>query len=628
MSRSTLLTYALRACLALILFIPQLSFAVDCTGAITWTSGVQGALTREWAGSLYSCTAANGWDGAADNPAVNGDWTLIGACGTTEPKVITNNESAVTSAGMTFNGTVTSDEGFVLTDRGFIWGTSSADVTSSIIGSLSGTSTAVSEGGIAVAAYNSIVAGLCPGTTIYIKAYATNSQGTGYGINVDGTTFSPGIYTSTQDGPFSNAATWGGCGPPSLSVANDIRIGHAVTNGGTTIAGGANVTVTNGGVFTVTGTISMGAGGTNLTVDVGGAVQVTDVTYTTDGTITSNGGFTVTNNFNVQSNGTATFNGTTTIGGDASASGPGDFDITGGTFLVTGDLNTSADGTMTADGTITVGGDWNVYGSGSSIVGGTVDVAGKLSVENNGWIIGSGTISWGTKDINPANSGAFVGCSDGSKYDDNGGTAGWAVPPANPWNLNSCASGVLPIELLAFEVEKKDNYVEVSWLTASEKNSDFYEVLASKSGIDWKVISTVKAAGNSSNVLSYEVEDDQLDGFDEKYYRLKQMDFSGKSYLSAIEVVKFNSQGRIISFYDDGSNLKIVHDIVGESVIFSLYNAVGELVYIESVSGISGGTGSISVPSYNLVSGLYFVSLNVDNQVFGKKVLINKLFVK
>jgi hypothetical protein len=74
--------------------------------------------------------------------------------------------------------------------------------------------------------------------------------------------------------------------------------------------------------------------------------------------------------------------------------------------------------------------------------------------------------------------------------------------------------------------------------------------------------------------------------------------------------------------------LRVIHDIIGESVIISLYSGAGKLVYIESAAGVVDGAGMILIPSHNLSSGLYFVSMNVDNKVYGKKMLINKVSIQ
>jgi len=379
-------------------------------------------------------------------------------------------------------------------------------------------------------------------------------------------------YTSTQDGVFSDAATWGGSGPPSLSKGDDINIGHTVTiKEDATIEGGTDITVTTGGVFVVDGTIYMGSGGTSITVDVGGKVKAAKVEYTANGVITSNGTIEVTDNFTVQSSGTATFNGTTTIagnlycndgatvtadgtinvGGNVETSGAGDFDITGGTFSITGNLDCTADGNFTADGIITVGGNWSVSDNGTATVGGTMDVGGNFAVENTGWVNGTGILAWGgNTEINTGNSGSYVECVDGSKYDSNEDTPAWPVPPANPWDLSTCVGGALPVELLSFTADRTDdNLVTYSWVTGSEINNDHFEIEASIDGYVWDLISEIIGMGNTINVTEYTSEEKTNNDY--RYARLAQVDFDGTtSYSNIVNITQTYVPKVIVGVFD------------------------------------------------------------------------------
>lgn len=96
---------------------------------------------------------------------------FYGATSTT-PTVQTNAATSVTSTGMTLNGNVTAAGSTAVTARGFWFGTNStyngAGNTQIAVGSGTGT-------------FSSARTGLTAGTTYYIFAYATNSQGTTIG---------------------------------------------------------------------------------------------------------------------------------------------------------------------------------------------------------------------------------------------------------------------------------------------------------------------------------------------------------------------------------------------------------------------------------------------------------------
>jgi hypothetical protein len=84
----------------------------------------------------------------------------------------------------------------------------------------------------------------------------------------------------------------------------------------------------------------------------------------------------------------------------------------------------------------------------------------------------------------------------------------------------------LPVELLYFEGEPYPTFNKINWTTASEHNSDYFEIYESLDGINWELVSTEEAAGFSNQIINYS----QLVSFDEfgiHYYRLKQIDFDG-----------------------------------------------------------------------------------------------------
>jgi hypothetical protein len=98
--------------------------------------------------------------------------------------------------------------------------------------------------------------------------------------------------------------------------------------------------------------------------------------------------------------------------------------------------------------------------------------------------------------------------------------------------------GPLPIELTSFNVKANKDNVLIKWITASERNNDFFTIERSKDGQLFTPIDTINGAGNSSSEISYQEKDiNPVNGV--SYYRLKQTDFNGDTTLSDIKSVKF-----------------------------------------------------------------------------------------
>ena len=119
------------------------------------------------------------------------------------PTVTTDNVTNVTSSSATCGGYVSGDGGDNVTARGVCWSTSQNPTTSN----------SHTSNGSGTGSFSSSITGLSSGTTYYVRAYATNSQGTSYGEQKSFTTSTSGGGTQStwltyDDGDLSGV--WGG----------------------------------------------------------------------------------------------------------------------------------------------------------------------------------------------------------------------------------------------------------------------------------------------------------------------------------------------------------------------------------------------------------------------------------
>lgn len=102
------------------------------------------------------------------------------------------------------------------------------------------------------------------------------------------------------------------------------------------------------------------------------------------------------------------------------------------------------------------------------------------------------------------------------------------------------SNGALPVELIDFKALKINNNAKVLWSTISEKNNHYFDVERSFDGTDFTRIGRVNGKGNSSTLLNYEYLDVNalILAKNQKatalYYRLKQVDFDGKTWQSEV----------------------------------------------------------------------------------------------
>jgi hypothetical protein len=138
--------------------------------------------------------------------------------------------SNITQISATSGGTITSDGGAAVTARGVCWSTTPNPTTSNN----------KTTDGSGIASFTSNLSSLTAGTTYYVRAYATNSAGTGYGIAVQFSTTGADLPILTTNAVTSITTNSAGCGG---NVTSDG--GSAVTSKGVCWSTISNPTISN-----------------------------------------------------------------------------------------------------------------------------------------------------------------------------------------------------------------------------------------------------------------------------------------------------------------------------------------------------------------------------------------------
>ena len=199
------------------------------------------------------------------------------------------------------------------------------------------------------------------------------------------------------------------------------------------------------------------------------------------------------------------------------------------------------------------------------------------------------------------------------------------------FSISNNSSTPLPIELLNFQAVLDEKTVNVLWETASEINNDYFTVERSVDGVNFVTIGIIPSkasGGNSTSVLSYTINDDNVSS-GIYYYRLKQTDFNGKYTYSNIDAVEIKENSdfsfNIVPNPNNGAEFNLV--IVAEKhqkIVIVINDILGQQLYSKVISTEQeGNTTYILDLIQKLNSGVYFITATSDQKVYVKRMIVN-----
>jgi len=190
----------------------------------------------------------------------------------------------------------------------------------------------------------------------------------------------------------------------------------------------------------------------------------------------------------------------------------------------------------------------------------------------------------------------------------------------------------LPVELVEFKAKQLGNSkVELNWATASEQNSDYFEILKSENGVDYIEIGRLPAAGYSNEMLYYYFIDDAPILNRNSFYRLRQVDFDGKvfySHIVIIQVLDYADHQLNIFPNPARNNFCLFIDFVSEraypNAIVRVYDQFGKGVIHDQqlYSGIQEGFNKFVLDISKLPKGPYFLSITDGHNLIESKSFV------
>ncbi len=235
-------------------------------------------------------------------------------------------------------------------------------------------------------------------------------------------------------------------------------------------------------------------------------------------------------------------------------------------------------------------------------------VNGDGSVKMKFSISSHSSFGWGTYEYGVANNiGIYASVSDTGRGD----------------AFATCAKEqfeILPVEFMSFTGFRNEiGAVRLNWLTASERQNNYFEIERSTDGFTFEKIGEVAGAGTTSSVSSY-VEMDASAPFAVVYYRLNQVDFDGRSSFSkTISVEAVETEANMVVYPNPllGEELSLKWVNVEGEVEYTLFNAQGVEILQGEVS-----SDEVKINLSQLEAGVYVIQSKTSSGVFTEKLIV------
>lgn len=182
----------------------------------------------------------------------------------------------------------------------------------------------------------------------------------------------------------------------------------------------------------------------------------------------------------------------------------------------------------------------------------------------------------------------------------------------------------VPVKLIRFNGELKDNLVELKWVTASELNNHYFELSRSFDGKVFEQITTVDGQGNTNNITEYSFTDmlPVLTG-NSVVYKLKQVDYNGESkeFFTQVNIAEYSKS--IVVRPNPFDNKVTINNLkFGEKYEVEIIDVRGTIVWFARLTPIDN-TLEINF-SNNLAPGQYLLNLKSNESRKVKTFKINK----
>lgn len=195
----------------------------------------------------------------------------------------------------------------------------------------------------------------------------------------------------------------------------------------------------------------------------------------------------------------------------------------------------------------------------------------------------------------------------------------------NSWWTLSAAASPLPVELIRFEATPKPEAVLLEWTTASEINSERFEVEKSLNGQDFILAGSVAAAGISNIPVDYHYTD-RDPSVGTSYYRLKMIDLDGTFEFSEIRPVTYRKNNTMTLYPNPVSIEGMLNLTIPEpgNYIQTVTDLEGRIINFATLHIDEPQILKLNALQLFPMQGIYFITLTGPGANASFKVIVGK----
>jgi alpha-tubulin suppressor-like RCC1 family protein len=195
----------------------------------------------------------------------------------------------------------------------------------------------------------------------------------------------------------------------------------------------------------------------------------------------------------------------------------------------------------------------------------------------------------------------------------------------------------LPVKMLTFGAKVENCTVVLNWQTASELNTERFEVWKSTTGETFEKVGEVKAAGTTTIAQKYSFEDPKTAHYN--YYQLRSVDFDGYT-----ETFTLNNRVKVKTCFDEApegvtaiypnpnstSELTLrfsVDEVSNTTAQVVIFDLTGKTIATQNIS-INQGANVSTINIADVAEGMYLVQIQTANWISKGERLVRRVSLK